>query len=155
MTELKYKLPMALRCAYWEMHRATDGVLVGMGATANQFVILSLIYEHGPLIQQEIVRRASSDPNTIRSMLVVLERNGLIAREVSEQDRRAWIISLTPGGRRAFKKMWQATGNFRDQLADSMEPSELQTLVGLLEKLAKVASALKQNPKLAKSAAAK
>ncbi len=34
-----------------------------------------------------------------------LERDGLVAREASPDDRRAWIVRLTPKGRRAFEAM--------------------------------------------------
>lgn len=34
-----------------------------------------------------------------------LEREGLVARESSPEDRRAWIVRLTPKGRRLFETM--------------------------------------------------
>jgi DNA-binding MarR family transcriptional regulator len=34
-----------------------------------------------------------------------LERDGMVAREASPDDRRAWIVSLTPQGREAFAAM--------------------------------------------------
>jgi len=34
-----------------------------------------------------------------------LERDGLVVREASPDDRRAWIVSLTPQGREAFAAM--------------------------------------------------
>ena len=34
-----------------------------------------------------------------------LERDGLVARQGSPTDRRAWIVSLTPEGRRSFEAM--------------------------------------------------
>ena len=36
-----------------------------------------------------------------------LERDGLVVREGSADDRRAWIVSLTPKGRRSFESMAQ------------------------------------------------
>jgi DNA-binding MarR family transcriptional regulator len=34
-----------------------------------------------------------------------LEREGMVARAPSPDDRRAWIVSLTPTGRRTFETM--------------------------------------------------
>ena len=34
-----------------------------------------------------------------------LERDGMVAREASPEDRRAWIVLLTPKGRRTFEAM--------------------------------------------------
>ena len=36
-----------------------------------------------------------------------LEREGMVLREGSPQDRRAWIVRLTPKGRRSFEAMAQ------------------------------------------------
>ena len=37
-----------------------------------------------------------------------LERDGMVVREASPEDRRAWIVRLTPKGRRTFEAMAQA-----------------------------------------------
>jgi DNA-binding MarR family transcriptional regulator len=34
-----------------------------------------------------------------------LEREGVVSRTASPDDRRAWIVSLTPKGRRSFEAM--------------------------------------------------
>ena len=36
-----------------------------------------------------------------------LEREGVVVREGSPEDRRAWIVRLTPKGRRSFEAMAQ------------------------------------------------
>jgi len=49
-----------------------------------------------------------------------LERDGMVVREASPDDRRAWIVSLTPQGREAFAAM-----------ADEHEQWVLELLAGL------------------------
>ena len=82
-------IAMALRAAYWAMHREADALLQTHGVTANQFVLLSILAEDKALTQQELVRRASSDANTIRAMLMLLERSGLVVRRPHQTDGRA------------------------------------------------------------------
>ena len=75
-----HELAMKLRAAYWTMHRRADAQLARLGVTADQFVLLSILAEGEGITQQQLVRRASSDPNTVRAMLVLLERRGLVSR---------------------------------------------------------------------------
>ena len=63
--------------------------------TVDQFVILTLLGEQDGITQQELARRASSDPNTIRAMLVLLENRHLVARVQHPTDGRALRITLT------------------------------------------------------------
>ena len=70
-----HEIAMALRSAYWAMHRRADALLARHRVTADQFVLLSLLSEEDEgareigstsengVTQQELVRRASSDPS--------------------------------------------------------------------------------------------
>ena len=80
---------MALRAAYWAMHRQTQARLARCGVTADQFVLLALLAEQDGITQQELVRRASSDANTVRAMLVLMESRGLVTRKGHPTDGRA------------------------------------------------------------------
>ena len=95
-----HDIAMGLRAAYWAVHRRTDADLERHGVTAHQFVLLSLLSEADGITQQELVRRASSDANTVRAMLVLLERGGLLSRRPHPTDGRARQVVLTPKGRR-------------------------------------------------------
>jgi DNA-binding MarR family transcriptional regulator len=113
-----HEIAMVLRAAYWAMHRRADALLARHGVTADQFVLLSILSEAGEatreiartaengVTQQELVRRASSDPNTVRAMLVLLERGGLVSRRPHLTDGRARSVVLTARGRRTLQRLW-------------------------------------------------
>ncbi|MBS0338904.1 MAG: MarR family transcriptional regulator [Proteobacteria bacterium] len=50
-----------------------------------------------------------------------LQREGLVAREASPTDRRAWIVRLTPKGRRLFETMAQEHEQWILELFASMD----------------------------------
>src|SRR3954466_12811534 len=79
----------ALRAAYLALHRQTNACFAADGVTADQFVLLSALAEADAVTQQDLVRRLSSDPNTVRAMLLLLESSGLVAREPHPADGRA------------------------------------------------------------------
>ena len=126
---------MGLRMAYWAMHRYTDESLAGRRVTANQFVLLALLMEEGGITQQDLVLRASSDPSTIRAMLVLLEKKGLVLRNQHTRDGRALSVTLTQKGRRAYKQMWADTQSVRRRLLAALEPKEIILLGGLLARI--------------------
>ena len=92
------ELPRLLRAAYFAMHRVSDAHFSRHGVTADQFVLLACLAEDDGITQQELARRASSDPSTIRAMLVLLEGRKLVTRERDPEDNRARIVTLSPKG---------------------------------------------------------
>jgi DNA-binding MarR family transcriptional regulator len=111
-----HELAMALRSGYWTLHRETNASLARHGTTADQYVLLSLLMEQDGVTQQELVRRASSDANTIRQMLLLLESAGLIERRPHARDGRAQSVTLTRKGRRKFTQLRSATEACRQRL---------------------------------------
>src|SRR5215813_8678339 len=101
-------IAMALRAAYLALHRRSEAAFARHGVTADQFVLLATLARGDALTQRELARRMSSDPSTVRAMLVLLERNGLVQRENRPEDARARTAALTSSGRRKFKQFWKA-----------------------------------------------
>ncbi|MBN1362186.1 MAG: MarR family transcriptional regulator, partial [Sedimentisphaerales bacterium] len=118
-------------------HRQTDARCGKRGVTADQFVLLALLGEEDGITQQQLVRRASSDANTVRAMLVLLERRGLIARDQHPTDGRARSVTLTPKGRLALKRLWRVSEPIREHIVAVLEPQETDVLVELLTHVSK------------------
>jgi len=57
-----------------------------------------------------------------------LEREGLVQREVSESDRRAVIVRLTPLGRQSFEAMAKQHEQWIVELFAGLEPAIVQRL---------------------------
>ena len=114
------KIPMTLRAAYLSMHRQTSAHLAPYGVTADQFVCLHLLMEEDGIIQQELVKRATSDPNTIRATLILLEKRGFITRTIHPNDGRARIVNITEKGKKIFEKMVAALQPVRDRLSSNL-----------------------------------
>src|SRR5437016_6534484 len=100
-----HEIARALRAAYLALHRETNACFATDGVTADQFVLLSALADADAATQQELVRRVGSDPNTVRAILLLLERRGLVARERHPADGRARCVTLTVTGRQVFKKL--------------------------------------------------
>ena len=133
-----HEVARALRAAYLALHRQTNDCFARDGVTADQFVLLATLAQAEAVTQQELVRRISSDPNTVRAMLLLLEGRGLVTREQSPTDGRARCVTLTGKGRRVFKKLWTRSEPLRARLLDAFQPDEASALLDLLRRVAEV-----------------
>jgi DNA-binding MarR family transcriptional regulator len=129
-------IAIALRAAYLALHRRSEAAFAPHGITADQFVLLATLSRGHALTQRELARRMSSDPSTVRAMLVLLERRGLVEREAHPTDARARTVALTAKGTRAFKRLWTAGEPIRAQMLGALGPAEAEALVGLLARVA-------------------
>ncbi|GAA4350069.1 MarR family transcriptional regulator [Variovorax defluvii] len=57
-----------------------------------------------------------------------LEREGMVQRSPSPEDRRAWIVSLTPQGRRSFEAMAKAHEGWLLELFAGLDEKAVQQL---------------------------
>jgi len=131
-----HELPIALRTAYLALHRRTEARFAKQGVTADQFVLLATLARGQALTQRELARRMPSDPSTVRAMLVLLERAGLVQRDLHPTDARARTVALTATGKRKFQQLWNAGQSIRDQMMSVLAPGEDELLVRLLERVA-------------------
>jgi DNA-binding MarR family transcriptional regulator len=131
----KDELPLALRAAYHGLHRRSDTQFAEYGITADQFVLLATLARGDALTQRELAARMPSDPSTVRAMLVLLERRGLVLRNSHPSDGRSRTAALTKAGRQKFQQVWAAGQSIRDQMVASLSAREAKTLVILLRRV--------------------
>lgn len=136
-TEQERKLPLALRAAYMALHRNTEAAFAGHGVTADQFVLLLALSEGRALSQRELAERISSDPSTVRAMLVLLEKRGLVQRECHPTDSRAKTVSLTSLGERTHRTLWEVGQQIREDMYGAVTPAEAEVLIDLLQRVAR------------------
>ena len=127
------ELPMALRAAYLAPHRRSDAAFASHGVTADQFVLLATLARGGhALTQRDLGRRMSSDPSTVRAMLVLMAARGLVERDQHPTDARARTVALTAKGLRAYRRLWKAGESIRARMLGALGAGEAETLIRLL-----------------------
>lgn len=131
-----HDLAIALRAAYAALHRRSEAAFGEHDVTADQFVLLAALARGHALTQRELARRMASDPSTVRAMLVLLERRGLVEREAHPTDARARTVALTAEGTRAFERLWAAGEPIRARMLGALGSGQAETLVALLNRVA-------------------
>lgn len=120
-----------------------------LGLSPRAWGVLSTLAESGPLTQIELATTMSIDRTAMVYLIDELEAQTLVERVRSPQDRRAFLIHLTPGGRRAQRKAATALAGAADTLLTPLDAAERRHLVDLLAKVAahwQQVSASQQNP---------
>lgn len=131
----KDEIPLALRTVYLTLHRRSDAVFSEFGITADQFVLLATLARGHAMTQRELATRMPSDPSTVRAMLVLLEKQGLVMREAHPSDARARVVSLTKAGARTWRQAFEAGQEVRDQMVKSLSVNETRVLLSLLRRV--------------------
>lgn len=130
---------MALRRAYLRMHRSVDAQFGQAGVTADQFVVLSALVETRALTQRQLADQVDCDQNTLRAMLLLLEKKGLIQRSAHPTDGRARHVSLTAEGKQLQQVLGEQINGLRESLGTILGSDGTEVL---LESLRRIAAAL-------------
>src|SRR5271155_1127066 len=94
----------ALRQAARRVTKLYDDALAPIGLGVNQFSILARLSIVGPSTIQDLARLLVMDRSTLGHLLRPLEKRGFVTLEVSKQDRRSRVITLTPAGKAVVAK---------------------------------------------------
>jgi len=127
---------MRLRASYLAIHRLTDASLSDLGITADQFVCLLILRRRHGIIQRELVDLATSDPNTIRAMLVLLEDKGYVMRRRHSGDKRARIVRITPKGREVARLAYAALSRIHKWIGARISREEAAVINSVLTRVA-------------------
>lgn len=102
---------LALRKASRYLGATYDKALAPLGLRATQFSTLQLLSVHEGMTITRIADMIAMDRTTMASNLKPLEREGLVTIEPSATDRRARIVTITPGGvarMKAALPLWES-----------------------------------------------
>jgi DNA-binding MarR family transcriptional regulator len=98
--------------------------------------LLSILEAEGPISQQKLGQVMGVDPSTMVARMDALEQGGLIERRRSDEDRRAYEISLTPKGRKTYEKLSAEAREWGKHFFRALSADEQKQLNALLLKLA-------------------
>jgi DNA-binding MarR family transcriptional regulator len=122
---------------YTESRRLTKGLASEYGLTGPQLTVLKLLETFGDLSLSSLSERIRAQNSTVTGIIDRMEREGLVRRERSTQDRRVIHIRLTDkGGRLAQKISVEPMLIFRSALG-ALTRDDTKDLLRILTKLEK------------------
>lgn len=85
---------------YTESRRLTKHLAREFGLTGPQLTVIKLLEQIGDLSLSNLSARIKTQNSTVTGIIDRMEREGLVKRERSEEDRRIVYIRLSPKGRK-------------------------------------------------------
>ncbi len=106
----------------------------------SAFALLTALNRLGPMAAARLAQEERLQPQSLTRLLAALEADGLITRRRDQEDRRALIIEITAGGRRAIARDMAARRAWLDQAMEmALDADERLLLTQAAELMLRVA----------------
>lgn len=96
--------------------------------------ILGLIYQQVQVLQSELGRQLAIKRANIVPLLDELESRGLVSRRPTNTDRRAYLLELTPAGKKLTAKLVALHAELERDMIEQLGMRERDQLLALLKK---------------------
>lgn len=118
----------------WRRH--LDEGLASAGLTdATWRPLIHLSRAGGELHQKDLAARVGIDGSTLVRLLDILETQGLIARRVDMQDRRAKRLALTPAGVSAVKTIRRRIAAVEQSVLEGIDEADLKVALDVFARI--------------------
>jgi DNA-binding MarR family transcriptional regulator len=105
------------------------------GITADQWVVLDLLMNKGPLNQLEICQYLAKDAPTVTRIIDLLAKKQFLQRTTDPADRRRFSITLTQKGNHRHQELISNVKLFRQKHFQSLSSDDIGHLLRILEKI--------------------
>jgi MarR family 2-MHQ and catechol resistance regulon transcriptional repressor len=103
--------------------------------TLTQFAVLEALFHLGPMSLSEIAAKVLTTGGNLTMVAGNLERDGLVERQQSPQDRRVQVLHLTPKGKTMMRRTFPAHAAAISEFMLALTAAELEELSELCRKL--------------------
>ena len=121
--------------AYIKLSRArktmgmlTSRLLADYNLTESQLGTLESLYYLGPMCQKDIGDKMLVTGGNITMVVKNLEKRGLVSRKRDEDDRRQFIVNLTPEGQQLLDELFPQHVDYITELMSILTPEEMDQL---------------------------
>jgi len=128
-------LPIALLRARERVMGPIRAVLVDADVTEQQWRVLRVLHESGPLDPTRIAEQACLLLPSLTRILKKLEEKALIQREQNLTDKRRQIVQITTAGAALIEANLESSVAVMEKVRTQMRPDRYEALLDLLNEL--------------------
>jgi homoprotocatechuate degradation regulator HpaR len=128
-------LPIALLRARERVMGPLRAMLVSAEVTEQQWRVLRVLQERGPLDPTRIAEQAVLLLPSLTRILQKLEEKGYLSRQQDKTDRRKQIVRITPSGAALIEANIDASIALLEQVRTRMGADRYEALLDLLNEL--------------------
>jgi DNA-binding MarR family transcriptional regulator len=124
-----------------DSRRRWTAMLAGHGLTPHHFGVLMALDHAGATNQRRLSELIGIDPRNAVPIVDLLQRRGLLERDVDPADRRRYALTLTPAGRRVLATLRDDGDEVEAAMLAGLTPAEQAALHALLATLMRTLTA--------------
>ena len=124
-----------IRAAETLTARITKHVADQTGLSISQFGVLEALFHIGPMCQKDIAAKQLKSGGNVTMVVDNLEKEVLVRRERSEQDRRMIMVHLTRKGRKLIGDYFPRHAKVIQHEMSALSAPEMEALGALARKL--------------------
>lgn len=134
---LSKRIAVELNLAGCKLKQYTAAMLKqqNVDLTPEQFLLIDLLWNQGPLSQQELADQLQKDKNSVTKLVDAIERKGFVVRQQNPVDRRSNTIILTDLANSLKDDAKNKGISILDKMLTGISDEELRTFLNTLNKL--------------------
>lgn len=106
--------------------------------TAPQGMLLGQLIRHGKMKVSDLSKKMGLSNSTVSGIIDRLEKQGMVQRIRSQEDRRVVYVDVTPKFKDAFEKNFKDMEKRFEEILNRADEKEIDTILNGLETLKKV-----------------
>ena len=103
--------------------------------TPEQFLLIDLLWNQGPMSQQQLADQMQKDKNSVTKLVDAIERKGFVIRQQNAFDRRSNTLVLTEKALELSDDAKQKGISILDEMLEGISDAELRPFLSTLNKL--------------------
>ena len=118
-----------------KMAKVTRNAVSPYGLTTTQFFLLTALYEEDDISISALAQKVALDKATLTGLIDRMERDGLVIRQVSPEDRRSVQVRLTPKAEKLRKTLTDLYHDINRHFLSFLTEKERKTFEQVVEKI--------------------
>ena len=110
------------------VRQALDDVVATADLTTLQYTALTVLQRHPGMTSAELARNSFVRAQTMAEMITYLLGRGLVARERDKNNRKQYLLTLTPEGQRVLDELFDAVADVEAKMLDGFDGGQTEIL---------------------------
>jgi DNA-binding MarR family transcriptional regulator len=120
---------------YQAFYAYDDAHIRQLGLTMPQFDVIATLGNTDGMMMSQLAEKTLVTKGTLTGIVDRLEQKGLVRREVPPDNRRCFIVMLTPAGQELFEEIFPTHIHYLKERLSALSEAEMEQLQSSLQRL--------------------
>ena len=107
----------------------------GFDLTVDQWVVIDHLHRNPGIAQSTLAELTTKDAPTVTRIIDLLAKKGLAERRMADDDRRKFLVFMTPEGEKLYEQMLPAVVEIRRQGWGNLSDDDYQHFVRIMDEI--------------------